>query len=91
MITFIDCETQQSLSFDLMPDKEPIRNKEETLDITSKTLEYNYIVDMYFNIDVFNFFSNFPQHKANYSVFATVLNIQSNTLKTSILTNEFNG
>lgn len=85
VIVFVNREAGRSLSLNLEPDKEPIDHEDGVLDVASDERGDSYVVNMYFNIDVFNFFPDFPRHKADYLVYATVLNVRSNAIETSIL------
>ena len=89
VIVFTNKENNQSFSFSLVPDKEPLETEEEPRQTEpfSEDAEIlqEYKVNMFFNIDVLSFYPDFPRNKAGYTVFATIRDIQSDVIETRIL------
>jgi hypothetical protein len=88
VIVFTNKENNQSFSFSLVPDKEPLEIEEpHETDPFSEDAEIlqDYKVNMFFNIDVLSFYPDFPRNKASYTVFATIRDIKSDVIETVVV------
>ncbi len=85
VLVFVNKETSETFSFNLVPDKEPIKQDQSSLPQSTGTLVEEYTIRMYFNIDVLHFFPEFPKETAGYIVYATALDIKSNVIETKII------
>lgn len=84
VIVFVNKNTHQTFSFNMVPDKEPIKQDKSALPVSNLVPESDYIVNMYFAIDALYFYPDFPEISADYSVYTTVLDIKSNVIETKI-------
>lgn len=85
VLVFVNKGTNETFSFNLVPDKEPIKQEQSSLPQPTGTVVEEYTVRMYFNIDALHFFPDFPKKTAEYIVYATVLDIKSNVIETKII------
>lgn len=85
VIVFVNKNTHQTFSFNMVPHKEPIEQDKSALPVSNLVPENDYIVNMYFAIDALYFYPTFPKISADYSVYTTVLDIKSNVIETKIV------
>lgn len=89
VIVFVNELTGSSFSFSLKPDKEPVeKDADESLSTVESSFNTpvvdEYLTNTYFNIDVLDFFPEFPEVKAKYSVYAICQGIKSNSVEVKV-------
>lgn len=91
-LVFVRGDTRDPISFNLIPDKEPLDGARRPLTNSipelapDKILNRDQImVNVYFNIDVFTFHADFPREPARYLVYATNRGIKSNVIEIDVV------
>lgn len=87
VVVFVNKETGDTFSFNLKSPKEPIKQPKPAPFKTPEgsVIAAEYIVNRYFNIDALYFYNDFPEVSAEYIVYATVLDMKSNSIETKII------
>lgn len=85
VIVFVNKETNETFSVNLIPNKEPVTQENISLPLSTAAVAEEYTVRQYFNIDVLYFSTDFPKKSASYAVYATLLDIKSNVTETQII------